>query len=275
MQAKVTARTPRSVSGRWVLALLVAVVGDVGQGDVARASSESPAEVSRTAPYDEDRVFTASNSSCQTDCSMSATADKTVGDLGASIEIEPPVHDQLTPGLRKYWYGQSNAALRVRTIPAGPGTTRWTARVHISSALAKASASSGSAHSELVVGFGLTDANQASEPFVQGTIKYMSSTGLGDSISAGELVLQFELSLASAGVYNAYVAVYTAGRVANSPIARTDPVPLPCLIGVPFGRGLTICVPPDVPSQAAYGTADGHARSSIAARVNSVSVTTS
>lgn len=272
MRARPTRRRSRSVARRWMLALVVSLVG-VDCSGAARASSEAPS-TTRTAPYDDDGVFTASNSACRTACRISGTADKTTGDLAASVHIEPPIHEQLSPGLRKYWYGKSSTAIKATTIAAGPGTTRWTARLDVSSAKADAAASSGSAYAELIVGFGLTDATQPSEPFVQGTSVYMNSATYTDTISNGELVLQFELSLPSAGVYNAYVVTHAAARVTNSSIVSAPPVSLPCLIGVPFGRGLTVCVPPDVPSQSAHGTAEGRATGSIAARVNSVTVST-
>lgn len=89
---------------------------------------------------------------------MSWSADATTGDLRASAEVKsPPVDQQLVrPTTERYWAGSGMAGVKA-AMAAGPGTTTWTARLHVTSALAEKAASKGSAAAHVAALFALRD----------------------------------------------------------------------------------------------------------------------
>lgn len=257
-----TARPTSAARWLWALVLVVTLLC-VGQGDVASALSGS---VTRTAPYDEGNSY----GGCSRNCEVSWAADKTTGDLAASVRVESaPVEEQLLwPTFYRYWSGYSQGFVSA-LVAAGPGTTTWTARLHIFSAVVEEAASSGSAGASLSVGFGVSDTSRPYGGLVAGTSKVL------ESMSNGDVVLQFQVPLPAAGLYEATASVWASALVTNEDVANTPSVPLPCLISQRLGREHRICVPPSVPSQTAHGVADGHATASVAARLDSISVVAS
>lgn len=245
--------------------LLFAALTVVGHEGVASASDTTGV---RTAPYDDGGAWTGCGPHS---CEVSATSDKTTGHLHAAAAVESASVDQqlLWPASYRYWLAESHAGVSV-AMAAGPGTTTWTARLRVNSAVVDAEASSGRVGAQLYVGFGIIDTAHPYAGAVASTTKALTS------MSDGDVVLQLSVSLPAAGVYEAFVGVNAEAFVSNdgTQIATTPSIPLPCLISRE-GRGWTICVPPTVASQTAYGFADGHATSSIDASVDSVAVKSS
>ncbi len=278
MQPTHTPRFAELGAGRWLLGLVVAVVG-MGHGDVATASSEATAGVVRTAPYDKGVAF---GSGCPDTCTMSWAADATTGDLHAAAEVKsPPVEQQLLrPTTERYWGGYGIAGVRA-AMAAGPGTTTWTARLHVTSATTEKAASKGSAAAHVAALFALRDTSGDFPKVLGWTSKVL------EPMANGDIVLQFQASLPASGVYEASLDVWGSASVKNDDVVTSTPeLKPPCMISRPYGNGIDdddgddyddtqLCVPPRVWSQTAYGLAEGYAKASIVARVNSFSITAS
>ena len=141
-------------------------------------------------------------------------------------------------------------------------------------------ASKGSAAAHVAAVFALRDTSGDFPKVLGWTWKVLAPMATGD------LVLQFQASLPAAGVYEASLDVWGSASVENDEVVTSTPeLKPPCMISRPYGNGIDddgddyddtqLCVPPRVRSQTAYGFAEGYAKASIVARVNSFSVTAS